>query len=114
MRRLALALLLVFAGAGPGLATPIAHDDQERALYGGRVIPEPMQSVNYLQFGANGSQPEFTDAFNELQPLYPPYISRPTVAAALHDPNAVSTGADGIPAGMPGDTGDGRPLYVIV
>src|SRR4051812_43584644 len=98
MRRLALALLLVFAGAGPALATPIAHDDQERALYGGRVIPEPMQSVNYLQFGANGAEPELKVAFQELQRLYPRYISISTVADQLHDPNAVSTGPDGIPA----------------
>src|SRR3954453_13737048 len=110
MRRFALALLLVFAGAGPAPATPIAHNDQERALYGGRVIPEPMQSVDYLQFGSNGSEAELADAFKELQSIYPRYISVTTVADQLHDPNAVSTGLDGIPAGMPGDTGDGHPL----
>src|SRR4051812_20532374 len=73
-----------------------------------------MQSANYLQFGANGAEPELRDAFTELQRLYPRYLSITTVAAELHDPNAVSTGADGIPAGMPGDTGDGHPLYIIV
>src|SRR5690242_12417231 len=53
--------------AAPAPATPIAHNDQERALYGGRVIPEPMQSVDYLQFGSNGSEAELADAFKELQ-----------------------------------------------
>jgi hypothetical protein len=104
----------VLACAATALATPIAHNDSERALYGGRVIPEPIQSVNYLQFGSNGSEAEFSDALSELQRTYGRYIRLTTVADELHDRNAVSTGLDGIPAGTPGDTGDGHPLYVVV
>jgi hypothetical protein len=111
---LSFAVVALLAFAATAHATPIAHDDQERALYGGRVIPEPMQSVNYLQFGGNGAEAELANAFKELQRIYPRYISVTTVADQLHDPNAVSTGLDGIPAGMPGDTGDGHPLYEIV
>jgi hypothetical protein len=113
-RSLGLALTALLATAATAAATPIAHNDQERQLYGGRVIPEPMQAANYLQFGANGAEAELKDAFTELQRLYPRYLSITTVADQLHDPNALSTGPDGIPAGMPGDTGDGHPLYVIV
>src|SRR3954465_10583585 len=104
----------VLACAATALATPIAHNDSERALYGGRVIPEPIQSVNYLQFGSNGSEAEFSDALAELQRIYGRYIRLTTVADELHDKNAISTGLDGIPAGMPGDTGDGHPLYVVI
>lgn len=107
-------VVAMLACAATAVATPIAHNDSERALYGGRVIPEPMQSVNYLQFGSNGSEPEFGDALAELQRIYGRYVRLTTVADELHDPNAVSTGLDGIPAGMPGDTGDGHPLYVVI
>src|SRR5690349_18169751 len=104
-RPLVFAAVALLVAAATAHATPIAHNDQERALYGGRVIPEPMQSVNYLQFGSNGSETELKDAFDELKRVYPRYISVTTVADELHDKNAVSTGLDGIPAGMPGDTG---------
>src|SRR3954452_19094664 len=105
------AVLLMTAAAS---GTPIAHNDSERALYGGRVIPEPMQSTDYLQFGGNGAEAELADAFTELAKVYPRYVRLTTVAKELGDPNAVSTGPDGIPAGMPGDTHDGHPLYEIV
>src|SRR4051812_45183836 len=104
------ALLMTAAASG----TPIAHNDSERALYGGRVIPEPMQSTDYLQFGGNGAEAELADAFTELAKAYPRYVRLTTVAKELGDPNAVSTGPDGIPAGMPGDTHDGHPLYEII
>src|SRR3954471_2858126 len=84
----------VLACAATALATPIAHNDSERSLYGGRVIPEPMQSVNYLQFGGNSAEAEFKDAFAELQRVYGRYIRVTTVADELHDPKAVSTGSD--------------------
>src|SRR3954471_7023090 len=104
----------VLACAATALATPIAHNDSERALYGGRVIPEPIQSVNYLQFGSNGSEAEFPDALAELQRIYGRYTRLSTVPDELPAKNAISTGLAGIPAGMPGDTGDGHPLYVVV
>src|SRR4051794_35276804 len=104
------ALLMTAAASG----TPIAHNDSERALYGGRVIPEPMQSTDYLQFGGNGAEAELADAFTELAKAYPRYVRLTTVAKELGDPNAVSTGPVGIPAGMPGDTHDGHPLYEII
>lgn len=104
------AFLAFAAGAS---ATPIAHNDKEREQYGGRVIPEPRDATNYLQFGANGSEAEFKDAFDYLQRLYPRYVTLTTVAKETNNPLAVSTGNDGIPAGMPGDTNDGHPLYII-
>jgi hypothetical protein len=95
-------------------ATPIARNDQGRAQYGGRVLPEPRQMTDYLQFGGNGAEPEFAHAFEYLARLYPRYIRLTTMAQELGTPNAVSTGPDGIAAGVPGDTGDGKPLYLIV
>jgi len=109
-------MAIAFATVAVGVAgaTPIAHNEDERARYDGRVIPEAAKTTDYLQFGANESEPEARLAFEYLQKLYPQYVHLTTLAKELGDPNAVSTGPDGIQAGQPGDTGDGWPLYVIV
>jgi hypothetical protein len=108
-------MALVFWAAVPAASgTPIAHDQAEVAKYGGRVLPEPRQMTNYLQFGGHGAPKEFSEAFGLLQRMYPDRVRLTTMAKELGDPNAVSTGPDGVPAGMPGDTGDGLPLYLVI
>jgi len=106
---------LVTAAVAPNAgATPIARSPQQAAADGGRVIQEPIDSTNYIQLTDKAGPAEFEPAFALLQKLYPRYVQITTIAQALHDPCAVSTGPDGIPACAPGDKHDGLPLYVII
>ena len=96
VRLLAAAALLVLSAVTAVSATPVASNKQEAALLG-RVIPEPMKSVNFLQLDPAAGDKELDDAFNLLQRMYPRYISYTTVAKALHDPRAKSSGGHPLP-----------------
>lgn len=98
--------------AGAASATPVATTKQQRELYG-RTFLEPDQSTNFVQFGSDGKG-EYYQGMKLLARLYPQYLTFTTVAKALHDPTAVSVGADGFPAWDKRDTGDGLPLNVTI
>ncbi|MDQ3877015.1 MAG: hypothetical protein M3290_01505 [Actinomycetota bacterium] len=103
---------LVGLMAPVALGSPVAENKSQWQTYG-RVFLDPAESYNYIQFGDKG-QGEFYKGFSLLQKLYPRYLELTTVAKELHNPNAVSVGADGFPAWDPRDTGDGLPLYVVI
>src|SRR4051794_4899924 len=96
VRLVAAAGLLVLSGVTAVSATPVASNKQEAALLG-RVIPEPLKSVNFLQLDPSAGEKELDTAFNLLQKTYPRYISYTTVAKALHDPRAISSGGHQLP-----------------
>jgi hypothetical protein len=101
--------LLIGGSAG---ATPVAKTKEERATYG-RTFLEPAASTNYIQYG-EGGHGEFEYGFELLEKIYPRYLKFTTVDKELNDPNAVSVGADRIPAWSNDDTGDGLPLHVAI
>ena len=103
----ATALLAVVDAA----ATPVASNEQERSALG-RVFPEPVRSVDYINHGPTNGPEELKTGFEFLEKLYPRYLEFTTVAEELKDPNALSLGPDGKPAWDPEDTKDGYPLYV--
>ena len=89
----------------------MATNDQERELLG-RVFPEPINSVDFINHGPTNGPEELRLGFEYLESLYPGYLEFTTVADELGDPNAVSLGPDGKPAWDPDDAGDGYPFYV--
>jgi hypothetical protein len=97
--------------AGDAAATPVASNEQERAALG-RVFPEPMRSVDYINHGPTNGPEELKTGFALLEKLNPRYLDFTTVADELHDPNAVSLGPDGKPAWAKDDAKDGYPFYV--
>ncbi|MEA2434082.1 MAG: hypothetical protein QOG54_1539 [Actinomycetota bacterium] len=106
-------LVLVACLVAPAaFATPVSKTEDEYNLYG-RAFLEPAASTNYMQFG-EGGHGEFEWGFQLLEKLFPRYIEITTVADELNDKNAVSVGADGVPAWDPADTGDGLPLHVVI
>lgn len=102
----------IMGTTAPAGATPVAATPEQAAAYG-RVFLEPSRSSNYVQFDPAFGAPEFQQGVDLLAELYPRYLTSTTVAAALGEPLAVSTGPDGIPAGAAGDSGDGRPFNVL-
>jgi hypothetical protein len=106
-----LAALVVTLLAADAQATPVASNEQERAVLG-RVFPEPVRSVDYINHGPTNGPEELKTGFELLEKLYPGYLEFTTVAEELGDPNAVSLGPDGKPAWDPEDAKDGYPFYV--
>ena len=93
--RYALATLIACAlAAVPAAATPVATNEQERELLG-RVFPEPIRSVDFINHGPTNGPEELRLGFEFLEQLYPGYLEFTTVAEELGDPNAVSLGPDG-------------------
>jgi hypothetical protein len=112
MKRCALAAAVaVLAGAAPAVATPVATTEQERQLYG-RVFPEPVRSVDFINHGPRGGPSELAGGFRLLEKLSPRYLDFTTIDREMGDPNAFSLGPDGKPPWDPADTGDGLPFYV--
>jgi hypothetical protein len=109
-----LALLAAAAcllGATEASATPVASNEQERAALG-RVFPEPVRSVDFINHGPTNGPEELKTGFELLEKLYPGYLEFTSVAEELGDPNAVSLGPDGKPSWDPEDAKDGYPFYV--
>jgi len=106
------AVLAGLAFCVPALATPVATTPEQAQTYG-RVFVEPIASVNFTQFAPPAGDREFEAGMALLAKLYPRYLKVTTVADAIGDALAVSTGYDAIPAGAPGDTGDGLPFDVL-
>ena len=96
VRLIAAAGLLALSAVTAVSATPVASNEQQAALLG-RVIPEPLKSVNFLQFDPSAGDRELDQAFTLLQKMYPRYISYSTIAKELHDPRAVSSGGNPLP-----------------
>jgi hypothetical protein len=89
----------------------VATNEDERELLG-RVFPEPIRSVDFINHGPTNGPEELRLGFEFLEQLYPGYLDFTTVADELGDPNAVSLGPDGKPAWDPEDAEDGYPFYV--
>jgi hypothetical protein len=96
VRLIAAAALLAMSAVTAVSATPVASNKQEAALLG-RVIPEPLKSVNYIQFDPNAGSRELDQAYSLLQKMYPRYISYTTIAKELHDKRAISSGGNPLP-----------------
>src|SRR5436305_273707 len=96
VRLIAAAGLLATSAVTAVSATPVASNRQQAALLG-RVIPEPLKSVNFIQFDPAAGDRELDQAYTLLQKMYPRYISYTTIAKALHDPRAVSSGGNPLP-----------------
>jgi hypothetical protein len=109
------AILAVAVACGlatvPANATPVATNEQERQLLG-RVFPEPVRSVDFINHGPTNGPEELRLGMEFLERLHPRYLDFTTVAKELGDPNAVSLGPDGKPAWDARDAGDGYPFYV--
>ena len=106
------ALLTLLLLGGSALATPVAKTKEEREMYG-RTFLEPATSTNYIQFG-EGGHGEFEYGFELLEKIYPRYLKFTSIDKELNNPNAVSVGADHVPAWSKDDTGDGLPLHVAI
>ncbi|MGH2839114.1 MAG: hypothetical protein ACRDJY_12305, partial [Thermoleophilaceae bacterium] len=89
----------------------MATNEQERQALG-RVFPEPVRSVDFINHGPTNGPEELRLGFEFLEQLYPGYLEFTTVADELGDSNAVSLGPDGLPAWDPDDADDGYPFYV--
>ena len=96
VRIIAAASLLTMAAVTAVSATPVASNKQQAQLLG-RVIPEPLKSVNFIQLDPSAGDKELDQAFTLLQQMYPRYVSYTTVANALHDPRAISSGGHQLP-----------------
>src|SRR4051794_39636512 len=122
MRRAA-AVLLALAGSllvaqAPAHATPVCTDGYKggppSAVCGGRIFPESSLTQAYVQYRPNATGfREYADGLGYLAQKYPRYVSVFTLSQHFKDPRAVSAGPDGILAGDPGDTGDGKEIYVL-
>ena len=96
VRLIAAAGLLAMSAVTAVSATPVASNKQEASLLG-RVIPEPLKSVNYIQFDPSAGDKELDQAYSLLQRMYPRYISYTTIAKELHDKRAISSGGNPLP-----------------
>jgi len=68
VRLIAAAGLLAMSAVTAVSATPVAHNEQEASLLG-RVIPEPMKSVNFIQFDPSAGDRELDQAYTLLQKM---------------------------------------------
>ena len=117
MTRLVLAALFLLALAAPAAATPVCTDGYKggppAAACGGRIFPEAAVARAYVQYTADPfGFIEYQHGIEYLAQKYPRWVS----VFKLRDrygPLAVSAGNDGKRAGEPGDTGDGRDIWVI-
>lgn len=105
------ALLAYLVTAGVAIATPVASNEAERQALG-RVFPEPIRSVDFINHGPTNGPEELRTGFELLEQTYPGYLDFTSVSEELSDPNAVSLGVDGKPAWDSADTKDGLPFYV--
>jgi hypothetical protein len=98
------AVLAAVVACGLGVAsadaTPVATSEHERQLLG-RVFPEPIRSVDFINHGPKKGPEELRLGFEFLERLYLGYLDFTTVADELGDPNGVSLGRDGRPAWDP-------------
>src|SRR3712207_3013142 len=112
-----LALLLLLVLAAPAAAIPVCTDGYKggppAAACGGRIFPEAHNAQGYVQYTANPfGFIEYQHGIEYLAQKYPRWVSVFTLRSR-YGPLAVSAGADGIRAGEPGDTNDGRDIWVV-
>jgi hypothetical protein len=112
----ALFVALVPAQAG---ATPVCTDGYKGGppldLCGGRVFPEAVNSVDYVQYlpdPATGFA-EYQHGIEYLAQLYPRWISVFTLSDHYDNSDAVSAGPDGNRSYESDDTNDGHEIFVI-
>lgn len=110
----ALALLT----AAPAAATPVCTDGfgggPPAAVCGGRIFPEAERTQTYIQYNEDPRGfSEYRDGILYLAQKYPRWISVFNLSAYYDDRDAVSAGPDEIRPYEPGDTGDGRQIWVV-
>ena len=112
------AVLVLGLLAPAAQATPVCTDGYEGGLplvaCGGRVFPEAEHSVANIQLtpDATGFN-EFVHGMEYLQQTHPRWISVFNLREYYDDDTAVSAGPDGRRSYEPGDTGDGRDIWVV-
>lgn len=112
-------LAVVLLGlVAPAHATPVCTDGYKggppAAQCGGRIFPESALTQAYVQYRPNATGfREYADGIGYLAQKYPRYVSAFTLSQHFKDPRAVTAGPDRIMAGQPGDTGDGKEIWVI-
>jgi hypothetical protein len=121
MHKRLLALVATAATLGPAAiasATPVCTDGfmggPPAAQCGGRIFPEAANAQAYIQFAPNplGFE-EYRHGLEYLAQKYPRWVSVTTLDRIYNDPRAVSAGQDGIRSYEEGDTGDGKPIFVL-
>ena len=110
-------LLFLLVIAAPAAATPVCTDGYKggppAASCGGRIFPEAANAQAYVQYTANPfGFIEYQHGIEYLAQKYPRWVSVFTLRSK-YGPLAVSVGADGIRAGEPGDTNDGRDIWIM-
>ena len=103
--------------AAPADATPVCTDGYKggppAAQCGGRIFPEAANTQAYIQYTPNPvGFTEYQHGIEYLAQKYPRWVSVFTLSS-LYGPEAVSAGPDGKRPGEPGDTGDGREIWVV-
>ncbi|MEO2106419.1 MAG: M14 family zinc carboxypeptidase [Actinomycetota bacterium] len=116
---LLIAAVLVLGLLAPAAqATPVCTDGYAGGLplvaCGGRVFPEAEHSVANIQLTPDATGfSEFVHGMEYLQQTHPRWISVFNLRDHYADDTAVSAGPDGRRSYEPGDTGDGRDIWVV-
>jgi len=109
---------LALVNAGVAGATPVCTDGYEGgpplAACGGRVFPEVVGSVDYVQYMPDPQTGfrEYQHGLEHLAQRYPRWISVFTLRS-LYGDDAVSMGPDRIRSHADNDTGDGYDILVV-
>jgi hypothetical protein len=109
---------VVLLSVAPAGATPVCTDGFKggppAALCGGRIFPEAEHAKTYVQYNEDPRGfSEYRDGILYLEQRYPRWISVFNLSKRYDDRNAVSAGPDRIRPYEPGDTGDGRNIWVV-
>ena len=112
------AAAMVLLTVTPAGATPVCTDGfmggPPLALCGGRIFPEAELARSYVQFNEDPRGfSEYRDGIRYLAQKYPRWVSVFTLSKHYDDRDAVSAGPDRIRPNEPGDTGDGRNIWVV-
>ncbi|MCA1825132.1 MAG: hypothetical protein LC640_12950 [Frankia sp.] len=95
MRRSPLAIAVVvalFAGTQLGHAAPTCTEPVPTAACGDRVIPDPIRSATFLQYGTEAFQ-----SLRAIEAIAPNVVDVHTLAELLHDKRFVSAGGRQLP-----------------
>ncbi|HUQ38876.1 MAG TPA: M14 family zinc carboxypeptidase [Acidimicrobiales bacterium] len=111
-------IVIVASGATPAMATPVCTDGYmggpPRDLCGGRIFPEAARASAYTQLSPDPTGfKEFQHGIEYLAQQYPRWVTVFTLRSHFKDDRAVSSSDDRTRADEPGDTKDGRDVWVI-
>jgi hypothetical protein len=118
LKTLGAAVALLAIATGTAGATPVCTDGYKGgpplSVCNGRIFPEAANAIGYIQYTANPANgfAEYQHGVEYLAQKYPKYVSVFTLRDR-YGKNAVSAGDDAIRPNEPGDSGDGRDIFVI-